>query len=465
MTIKRMASAGLGLGNQTFPIWGLGATMYWTSANGTQVQTPGGTGTVNIDYLDSTGTTATAPYYVYDIYKGHFKQVDPTTAVEVDPSGFVGPDRDNFFNDTQTSDRGFTTVDGGLITSTPALSSDHILDLASTGLTNGFRVANTSGGPLRFSRSETISSSFRRNFSVLVKRDDGGIINGTVLTLFIAATSGGANEGTGTDYKKIREDGWYEVMMSISPDASTSKFLGVILEDGFTIDVEAPGQESSGVLGTSSISAGTNPPPHLGSTPGGGTVVVDFASGVGTGSEEEPFPEAGWIGCTVVHPYSMTQLQSIGVPSPNDEIPAGTLVNWEVSTSERIRFLISRTVQSVAAELDSAGSDFFLQEGPDVLVGDTNGMVVSWGRRGSTNIAYLYINGEQIEINTGTYNGPPVGTPSSIQVGFRLNAGVPSTTATSWVQHIAIGRNLLTRTECRHLSRWFEQQALNKFNV
>ena len=466
MPIKRAANMGLGLGNQTFPLWDLGATMYWKSANGGVVQTPGNEGVVTLLYRDAIPVTPTDPYYVYDVYKGQFRQVDPTVAVEFNPSGFVAPPRDNFFNDSQTNnDRGFNTIGGGLTVSNPAIPSDYILDTTGTSITTLFRVANTSGGVDRFSEAEVISTSLRRSFSILAKRTDGGVISGSVCELFIATASGGANEGTSTSYKKIRNDGWYELMMSIGPLTPNSKFLGVIIQDGFTLDFEMPAQEGSGSGGgTDSISAGTNPPPHLGSNPDGGVVMASIQSTTGV---SESWPNSGWMGITAVHPYSMTELNNIGTPSPNDELPVGTLLNWEVTSANRIRLLLSRSEQSVAAELDSTGgSSFFLQEVPDIEIGDINGMVLSWGRRGSADIAYLFINGEQIEVNTGTFSGIPVGTPVDIQIGHRdTGASDPSSVCTAWVQHMAIGRQLLSRQECRHLSKWFEQQAFHEMSV
>lgn len=531
---------GLRMGNRTFPLWDLGATLYWRSASPSVVQTPGGIGNLTTSYLDDVGFTPTNPYYVYDVYKGHFRQVDPTVAVEFPPSGFVAPPRDNYFDNSQTdNDRGFNTIDVGLIIINDPIPDDYIVDVSTTSLpiTTLFRVQNTSGGALRFSEAEVISTSLRRNFSILAKRTGGGVIDSSVCQLYIAATHAGANEGTATSYKRIRSDGWYELMMSISPDLASAKYLGVIIQDGYTIDFEMPGQESSGTTSGSSISAGTNPPPNLGVTPSGGTVAVNFKRD----TVDEAWPQSGWIGCTSVYPYSQAELNKIGTPPPSDELPAGILVNWGVSSSDRIRLVISRTYQSVAAELDTSpgvtmtvssltrvgstasavttgnhgftngqriviagttqddyngnfvitvtgldtfdytvsgtpttpatgtitadSSDFFLNETPDIGIGDVKGVVISWGKRGDTFIAYLFINGQQIEISTSSFAGIPLGTPAAIEVGFQDSGGAPITIATCWIQQIAVGRTLLTRQECRHLSKWFEQQAFHELEV
>lgn len=445
MPTRRASNMALGLGNQTFPIWDLGADMYWRSANPTVVQTPGGTGTVSFSY-----TGATDQYYVYDIGRGHFRQVDPTGTPEFPPDGFVGPDRTNLWNDTQDSVRGFTTVDGSLTTSNPAVPSDHILDPTSTSLANLFRVENSSGGALRFSRFEGISTTINRIFSVLLKRTDGGVIDGSVATLFASSTAGGANEAGSTLYRQIREDGWYELStVRVADGEFVNRFFGVELEDGFTVDVEMPGLEGSSLA----PQQGAFPSPNTGAAGVGGAKGVfelSIARATAAGSTSESYSQSGWMACTIVHPYSTTDIT----------LPFGVMANWVVDASNFLRLQVSGSEQHVAGEMDSGGaSQFFLQVPgtPTIDVGDINGVVLAWGRRSNTDAALLCVNGQFIEVDTSWTL--PIGTPSSIDIGF--DSTTSGAEATVNIQEVVIGRGMLTRNDCRLLSLWMQQQGNN----
>lgn len=443
MTSRRASNMALGLGNQTFPLWDLGAELYWRSANPTMVQTPGGTGTVNFSY-----TGATEQYYIFDIGKGHFRQVDPTGTAEFPPDGFTPPDRTNLWDDTQNSTRGFTNIDGSLTTSNPAVPSTHILDTVTTAIGDLFRVQNTSGGALRLSRSEALSGTFNRIFSVLLKRTDGGVIDGSVATLFASTTTGGANEGGSTLYRQIREDGWYELSVVRGPGAGNNYF-GIELEDGFTVDVEMPALEGA----NTNPQQGTLPSPDTntaGIQGAKGVFELDIARGVGSGPTSEPYPASGWMACTIVHPYTTTDIT----------IPFGIIMNWTVDTSNFLRLQMSASAQHIAGELDSGGaSQIFLQVPgmPTINLGDINGIVLSWGRRASTDAALLCVNGRLIEIDTSWTL--PVGTPSSIGIGY--DATTSGREATVMIQQVAIGRGMLSRADTRLLSQWFKRRGYN----
>lgn len=440
MSIERAGNSCLGLGNQSFPLWDLGATMYWRSVNSTEVQTPGGTGTVTFSYSEPSDD-----YYVFDPGKGFFRQVDPATQAEFPPDGFVGPDRTNLWDNTQDSTRGFTTIDVGFATSNPAIDSSHILDPTSTSLATGFRVQNSSGGALRLSRSEGISTSFNRIFSVLLHRSDDGVIDNSVATLYAATTHGGVTEAGSTLYRKVRQDGWYELTVVRTADASSgSRYFGIEIQDGYTIDIEMPGLEGT----NATIQQGAFPSPDIGTSDNKGEFELTIARGVAAGSEQEPYLASGWIGCTVVHPYS----------SADVTLDNGILIDWAVDSSNFIQIRISGSVQHIAAEGDSGGVDqFFLDvPGPPTInIGDVNGIVLSWGRRRTTDVMMLFINGQQIELTTSF--DLPVGMPAGLGIGFDTVSG--GTVATANIQTVATGRRLLTRTEARHLSSWFQKQT------
>jgi hypothetical protein len=376
-------------------------------------------------------------------------------SAEFPKDGFAAPGRTNYFDDTMSATRGFATVDVGLTATNPAITASHIIDSTSSGLAVTFRAQNAFGSAQRMSRQEALSTTVSRNFSVLLHRSDNGVINGAVASLYISTTHGGANEGTANIYKKIRSDGWYEVCTTIAAAGGPpTKYLGIEIANGYTLDVEAPGFEGFGA----SISGGTNPPPYMSSSTINsserGWQILYVNRKVSGGVASEPYPSSGFIGVTLVHPYASAPIT----------LPAGTAVSWDVDDNNTLRVAISSTYQTVVASAyKAAASVFYLYNVAAVPInmGTINGLVVAWGKYENVPYAILCVNGKQIDVDT-TFT-MPTGTPAQIRIGHDYNyaaAGAGSFLPAK-AQHVIIGRNPITRSECRMLSLWLQRQALS----
>lgn len=370
--------------------------------------------------------------------------------------GFVPPARFNYFDDTYNNTRGYSTLDVGLTATNPAITSSHIVDGTSSGLTTTFRVQNASGAAKRMSRPEALSTTLSRAYSVLLHRSDGGVVDGSVATLYIATNHGDPHEGTTVRYKKIRSDGWYEVYTTIAAAGGPpTKQLGIELANGYTVDIEAPGFEGYGTT----IPAGTNPNPYMSSS----TINSSERYGhdlyinrkVSAGVASEPYPTSGFIGIALVHPYPTTWMT----------LPSGTAFAWDVDANNTLRIFISNTYQTLAAAAYKATvSQFYLYNvaAVPISLGTVNGLAVAWGSRENSPYAILCVNGKQIDLDT-TFS-MPTGTPSQIRIGHDATPTAGSYLAAK-IQHVVVGRNPITRSECRALSLWLERQALSDISA
>lgn len=370
--------------------------------------------------------------------------------------GFVLPARFNYFDDTYNNTRGYSTVDVGLTATNPVITASHIIDSASSGLATTFRVANTSGGAARLSRPEALSATYSRAYSVLLHRSDGGVVDLSVAALYIATLHADPHEGTTVRYKKIRSDGWYEAYTTIAAAGGPpTKQLGIEIADGYTLDIEAPGFESY----STTIPAGTNPNPYLSSSSINSSQRYEhdlyINRNVSAGVASEPYPSSGFIGVTLVHPY----------PTAWMTLPAGTAFAWDVDANNTLHIFISGTYQTIAAAAYKANvGQFYLYNVAAVPInlGTINGIVVAWGSRENSPYAILCINGKQIDLDTAF--SMPTGTPAEIRIGHEATP-TPGSYLAAKVQHVVVGRNPISRSECRGLSLWMERQALSDISA
>ena len=435
MPIRKASNTGIGVINKTFPIWELGADLYWRSASPLNVQIPGGSGYKNFVYTETVDD-----YYIYDVGAGHFRQI-PIASPEFPPDGFCPPARTNLWDDTQTSQRGFTSVDDSLSeTFISPVPSTHILDPNSVGISDVWNLGNDTGDSLRISRSEGISSSLNRIFSVLVKEQNGAIVNGGVVELFAStATSGVPNEGGNTIYTKIRDDGWYHLSMVREFDASSdSRYFGVEIKPGKNVYIEMPALEGT----NTNPQLGTFPAPDIGTKDSKGVFKLDIADIYNAG-----YPSAGWMGCSIVFPYGKKYTS----------YPFGWLVNWAVDANNYILFEMSTSRNHfVAVVISNGDTQVFLgrEDGITIDAGETLGAVLMWN---PTNF-FLYINGEYIGIDSTFVM--PTGTPTSLNIGYDpINGRYPAIC----IQSAAISREPIGRSEAKILSKWFQNQALSVF--
>jgi hypothetical protein len=435
--------------NQTFPIWELGAGLYWRSFDPLHVQTPRGLGTVSYSYVSGAGTLY--PYYVFDPGKGHFRQVNPAVAPEFPPDGFLPPSRSDNWNDSQLDARGFTVFETGLTHTHPALTSSHILDPTSTGLTLGLRMVNPTAGDLKIRRSDTTNATLTNCFQVLLHRSDGGIIDGNTASLWAAAAIADPNAGSATTYRKIREDGWYVLDMTLPPvPAAPSYYYGVVIKPGVTVDVEMVSIE--GTSATNKI--GTFGGPWLSANPTryvhALTIRRKDAAGVGL----EGWHKDGWMATLIIDPNPPGLVRALGV-GVNQEDPAfGNLDYARVSMSSTDQNFVSALYMDVGGV---ATSQIYLNQTAALAAGRIHALVTSWGRHKGDERAYLFDNGKQVDINTG-FDIPTIADPTVYQIGFR---SASSSAFGQCIQAVAIGRQYLTRDECRRLSIWLKKQALS----
>lgn len=455
VTILRI-NGPVGNGTLTFDVAGANH-LHWTApGDAIGAATNVGTGTYTIRSSD------TSLWVVVQTVAALFPAVlktDTITCASTNRAfpkdGFLPPERTNYFDDSMGANRGYTTIDVGLTISTPAITSTHIIDSSSSGLATTFRAANTSGGAARMSRQEALSATLSRAYSVLMKRSDGGVINAGVASLYMAALHAGAHEGTTNRYKLIRGDGWYEVFTTMPATAGPPTYAhGIQVENGFTVDIEAPGLESFGT----SIWSGTNPPPYMYNStirsPTRAPHLLSINRKVSAGAASEPYPADGFVAATFVHPYPPAwDPAAVGLVS-------GTGLAWDVDANNLLRLLISNTYQTIAADMDSAGvGQVYLYSAAlvPITLGLINGMVFMWGKRLNSPYALFFVNGKQIDIDTT--HVMPAGDPSTIKIGYNSTSSNP---LSAKIQNVLIGRSGITRSEGRALSTWMQNQAISE---
>jgi hypothetical protein len=449
----------MGTINQNFPLWELGAVLYWKSTAASVVQTPGGVGVVPA-YVMSDGTAQGSNYYFYDQGLGAYKKViwnDPGQPT-MPRNGYFNNSRTSYLRTTQNSTRGFSIQAGLTSTTTNAVPSDYIMDPVSntSWLTNKWQLSNSSGASKYAEQGHWTTTTGKKGFGVLAKRADGNPVTASdiVLWISVAAPSGGAavNLSTGTLYRKCRSDGWYEVVCQTS-NAATDLYFSIEIPDLVTnLEVEFPCVEGIGT-GIDCVSFNSMPTSTSTHTKRIPQVAVARQDSVGTGLEN--WPEHGWMAAAIVPPFDAT----------NFIIPARRIVSWDDGTAgpqNRINLYVSSSNESAGSTETSGGTDYWSMASATYAfqLGVSYGVVVTWGRRVSTSTALLFINGEYV--TSDTVYTLPVGTPpATIRIGAEILYDLP---ANLWVQRVAIGRNYLSRQECRALSVWFKNRAQNPYS-
>lgn len=432
--------AGLQQGNRNWPIWNFGAYFYWRSSAPEFCQIKGGRGVLNKSFVDD------SDYWIFDPGKGQFQEV-AFDSKEFQRDGYFTFPRSVFFNDNQDADRGPFTLEAGLTKTNPAFPAHYIVDPTTITPASRYTVDNSSGSAKRVYRSESSSSSFNRMWSLLVHRTDDGPISGSVLTLFVADNADplGPNIASGTQYVKIREDNWYLVYADIPVQGGApSVYYGIILEDGFEIDIECPQTESFTAGSVMEYPTHRVPAPSGAPAPPEMHFNVERLSGVA-----EAWPASGWLGATVVMPY----------PSGEFTIQTGYIVDWRASGNDRIAILLSNFAQGPVFWVRRGGtSEAFLDGITTWGRGEVFGIVGTWGYRKGSRYFVLAVNGQQIDLDVS--GSLPTGSPT-LQIG----SNGTGSHADSYVQAVAGGNHNLTRLEARHLSLWFKKQALSKLSA
>lgn len=439
------AHSGLGLLGTSNPIWGLGASMYWTAHAPMMVQIQGGRG---IATLHQGG--GTDPYWVFDRGKGKF--IAFTFASPSPPlDGYFGERFANVYNDTFDASRSFT-AEGGLTVTTPALPDSYIAD-TSTSLPGGYRVENASGVEKRIYRLETASATDERLWTVLARRTDGGVIDATVLDLFIATSAdplGVDIKVEGTFFSRLRADGWY-VLWCVVPTSGSSLYYGVNIADGYTIDFEAPGIATPF---STALFAPSHPiPTGAAGTFDGPDQVVTLRRTTGL---NETYPRCGFIAASLTMRWAIDEpYDHVGAEIP---WPEAYFVNWPGDASNnKIALFLSQAQQAVTAWMRRAAtSEVFIAGIPTWGSKERFGVVLTWGYRRGSQYAVMTVNGRQVGVDTSWQT--PAGAPTEIVVAGNQSTDLADP-ANAYVEAVVVGRTALTRLDARHLSQWLQRQA------
>ena len=439
MSIKKARSGGFGQLNRSFPLWDLGAELYWHASAPTYVQCRGGI-TVPT-YTMNDGAAQTAPYLGYDPGKGQYIRYSDT-AIQMPKCGLFHRTRTNYWDTSEQNSRGFT-FDAALTTDYSInLPPNHILDpVSNTVITKVCHVTNSSGSAKFMEQSNATGIITKRAFIVLVKRADGTDISAADLTVWISTASaiaGGSTNVAGTTrYRRCRDDGWFEVFADTT-DATATLYFALQIEDGADLYIECPnivdidtGIDAPYILNTTD--SATNRTWRSSAM----TIKRPDATAVGM----EGFPTCGWMAASIVTPFDATTFA----------LATGRQINWEIDVNNYICLGSYATNKNEASQcMSAAASQWFLNSTTGAYTtGGTYGCVVVWSRRGTTTVASLYVNG--VLQDTDTNWALPAGiAPATIQLG-RDSVG---SSADMWVQQVAIGRQGISGTEAAQLSLW-----------
>ena len=457
MPIRKASHMMLGMLHQGRPMWEHGCILYWRAVAGLVLQNPGGAyvdGDPEFTYTYS----STERYTYFDPGRGHYLEVDrpPNPSGDgVDPivpkDGHFAPQRINTYPDsTPLNTRDFSTqaglavVLGGQI-SDWILKEDPGFGISPRSPLDTFRVQNLSGVSKRaYIIAASTSATDNHLWSILAKRaGGGGPIDGTILSMG-ATDSGlpetGGNLISGTVYRKLRSDGWYQISGILPPQVGgPSRTFFVELEDGANVFIECPQIEEV------AVGELLEPTAPIVARPAPATRVVhDLEMPVAGGFN---LPASGWMGCTVIP----------RTDNPSPAHPFGSIVEWRIDTDNRQRFLYSNTFNTVAFQTEVGGvSQAFLQlQSSDIEQGIPIGMCATWGLRNGSTYFYLCANGQQIELDT---NGAiPVGGPTRLMIGSQ---GGPNPSPVM-LPECAVGAVNISRHDCRLLSQWFQDRGFS----
>jgi hypothetical protein len=440
MALKKAQNA-LGLTNQSFPLWELGAVLYWRAANATVVQTPGGVGVSTFTISDSGGAQG-SPYVGWDPGKGHYKRI-LNSATEMPKSGFFSSSRTNYFDDSEAADRGFDFQAGLTTDLTQAIPAGHVMDPVSNPYTTLCNISNTSGSAkYAYQLPSGGTTTANKGFGVLVKRSDGGAVTGADLSLLISVadpTLGGAIQLAGaTSYRKIRSDGWYEVVAKTTSGTSILYF-SLQIENGANLYIELPVVES--------VAAGVDVASFSGTTTGTGNrsrrcpqikIRREDASGVGL----EGFAECGWMACSLVAPYDAATFS----------IPTGLYISQDDTDADCVKMETYSTSESPAGAMYKANaSQFFMSTSAVFTFGQSNGAVLTWGYSNGSKQAHLFINGRYVSIDT-SWSIPTVANPTFIKIGFTVTGSKTSNITGVAIDGVSNGTAYGTTGALRYVS-------------
>lgn len=451
MPIQTLTHSALSMFNQSFPIWDYGAWVYWNARRG-RVAPTGGTPYRHGDgFLNHSPSSSSADNLIFDPARGVFREYSSAGDAEFPPSGIMIDSATNIWGAANTAGtRGFT-ADPGLAIVLPAGGDNReIVELLSGGPADFMKLSNFSGGSLNAFRDIVVGAD-DYTFSVLVRRNDLGVIDSSTCELQVVDSGLVDRTNTPTRYIKVGGQGWYLLYVHVTAPADTLTWRLNIAAGITSLRAELPGVYDGSAFGGE----------HTGWVPirhSGGGDPVRSEHEISILNAEFTITSGGWIGCTLVPIF----------PSPGDgaapvaaTYETSVLVNFRQlnSADERIRFIISNSAQAIRFDYDavSAGAGTSLTL-PDSLFkqGVPLGLVITWGFRSGSLTYTFFANGQQI----GIHSIAPIGVPDSNKQGEVLIGHQGSSNACNVsLQTVALGNKRLPRIAGRHLSSWFQKQA------
>lgn len=424
-----------------------GGSVWGQERGGVQTQ---GNGRLNWVY------TGADLYCIFDPGRNQFVEIDPGVEEVVPYDGNMFTSRTNSFNksDPYNGIRGPFTAQAGLTLNQIAAPAHHIIAPVAGAVTTMERAINATGGSRRMYTLQTTNIA-DTIFSILVKKDDGSKVDSSVVEVGFSDNvdplGADISVGEGTRYKKITDDGWYVVYNNLAGIAGApTRYFWLDIKDGNTIYYEAPQYEVY-------ESDGEKLPSSRILTPSGPTTetranfLIHFMEG-----QFYKLPDSGWIGAAFVPPHDTFD--------PNWSIEGGTIVRWHATTShssEYHQIYSSSSQQEYAyqSEENNVSQAFLQVPTAEALQGVPIGMVATWGWRNGTPQFVMCDNGSFREIDTaGTMaNSGTEGTRLHI-AGSPAGGGQPDLN----IYKVAVGRKMLTRSDCMYLSKWFEKIAVQQ---
>lgn len=452
MSVKKTSHSGTGLINQRFPIWDFGAWLYWNSKMGSKAQLRGGEVTTSDDFVYSySGASVSDPFSMFVPGKGRFVEYDFGDAFPpVD--GHFEPERANTYDASLASasnTRGpFTFAAGLLVNLISPYPGNPIVEYIGGVPSTAPFLTNLSAGTRRMYKLDSSSAVNSMIWSILIKRNDGGIIDSN--TCIIGASSNadpfGSDLGSGsTRYDRIREDGWYRCSRIIGTQSGAPPiYFWVQWAAGITNALyEAPQVEQF----NSTIEEPTSPLfTGIGNTFTRNSHILSITGGY----KVSPY---GWMGATIVPLTNAADLAS-GLGAPQSDI-----LTWRINDTNRLRIIYSSADDTIKFVMESGGSTQVEIEIPqdEVLQGVPMGVVATWGTRGGSKYSILSVNGIQKGAEDSSFTQPS--GAGSIFIGSKADSA--SSVANVMLQHVAFGNTALDRNDVRTLSKWFETAAFS----
>lgn len=451
MSIQTLTHSGLAV-NQSFPIWDLGGWFYWNARRGRTAQLCRGAYRHGAGTLVHSPTSSSADNLIFDPARGVYREYDSAGDAEYPPSG-IGTDgaTNRWDTNNDSGARGFSGSAGIAATNPATTENRDIAELLGGGPADAYRVTNVSGVTQQVSRTYDIGLSTDFTFAVLVRRNDRAKVDSSTCSLYVEDSGATDLTNTSTRYIKVGNKGWYLLYVHVTVGGDTVVTWGLNVAVGVSnLYLELPcvhdGSAFAGELGgiTPRVTDGTNP----------------FRSEheITIQNAEYTITSGGWMGCTFVPLFP-----SLGDVAQPDSVAYETsvllLFRRSGSTTERMRFIISSTVDMFRFDYDAAGAGAgtsltpatsFFKQGVPV------GMVVTWGYRSGSLSYTLFVNGFQV----GIHSIAPVGIPDAnqdgeIEIGHQSSANASNVS----LQQVALGNKRLPRTTGRTLSKWFETRA------